>query len=153
MSYLTLINGSIRKLPVLPRILVIGVISTVVTYVLVGLLTGLFGFVYTLVCNYTLWCVIPVSILIGVCTGKGGKSGGAIQRSISGIGSVIMAFVVLWIISGIMSAAIGFVGMRVPVFVVSMAVISMAVHYEDIKMLAKAGAKESEPVPERNRAN
>lgn len=153
MSYLTLINGSIRNLPVFPRILVIGVISTVVTYVLVGLMTGLLRFVYTLVSDYTLWFVIPVSILIGVCTGKGDKNGGGIQRSILGIGSVIMAFVVVWIISGVMNAVIGFVEMRVPVFVVSMAAVSMVVHYEDIKKLAKTEDKESEPAPERNRAN
>ena len=45
MSCLTLINGSIRKLPILLRILVIGAISTALTYVLVGVLTGIFGFV------------------------------------------------------------------------------------------------------------
>ena len=75
MSALTLINGSIRKLPILLRILVIGAVSTALTYVMVGVLTGILGFVYTLVTNYTLWCVIPTAILIGVCTGKGGKNG------------------------------------------------------------------------------
>lgn len=74
MSALTLINGSIRKLPILLRILVIGAVSTALTYVMVGVLTGILGFVYTLVTNYTLWCVIPTAILIGVCTGKGGKT-------------------------------------------------------------------------------
>ena len=124
MSALTLINGSIRKLPILLRILVIGAVSTALTYVMVGVLTGILGFVYTLVTNYTLWCVIPTAILIGVCTGKGGKNGGGLQRSASGIVAVLGAFVVLWAISGIMKAAIGFVGMRVPIFVVSMAVTS-----------------------------
>lgn len=128
MSALTLINGSIRKLPILLRILVIGAVSTALTYVMVGVLTGILGFVYTLVTNYTLWCVIPTAILIGVCTGKGGKNGGGLQRSASGIVAVLGAFVVLWAISGIMKAAIGFVGMRVPIFVVSMAVTSIAVH-------------------------
>ena len=33
MSALTLINGSIRKLPILLRILVIGAVSTALTYV------------------------------------------------------------------------------------------------------------------------
>ena len=84
MSALTLINGSIRKLPILLRILVIGAVSTALTYVMVGVLTGILGFVYTLVTNYTLWCVIPTAILIGVCTGKGGKNGGGLQRSASG---------------------------------------------------------------------
>ena len=55
MSALTLINGSIRKLPILLRILVIGAVSTALTYVMVGVLTGILGFVYTLVTNYTLW--------------------------------------------------------------------------------------------------
>ena len=107
MSCLTLINGSIRKLPILLRILVIGAISTALTYVLGWVLTGIFGFVYALVTNYTLWCVIPTAILIGICTGKGGKNGGGLQRSVSGIASVIGAFVVLWAISGIMKAMMG----------------------------------------------
>ena len=34
MSALTLINGSIRKLPILLRILVIGAVSTALTYVM-----------------------------------------------------------------------------------------------------------------------
>ena len=152
MSALTLINGSIRKLPILLRILVIGAVSTALTYVMVGVLTGILGFVYTLVTNYTLWCVIPTAILIGVCTGKGGKNGGGLQRSASGIVAVLGAFVVLWAISGIMKAAIGFVGMRVPIFVVSMAVTSIAVHYGDIVRLAKSGKEKGEPEPERDRA-
>ena len=145
MSALTLINGSIRKLPILLRILVIGAVSTALTYVMVGVLTGILGFVYTLVTNYTLWCVIPTAILIGVCTGKGGKNGGGLQRSASGIVAVLGAFVVLWAISGIMKAAIGFVGMRVPIFVVSMAVTSIAVHYGDIVRLANSGKEKGEP--------
>ena len=152
MSCLTLINGSIRKLPILLRILVIGAISTALTYVLVGVLTGIFGFVYALVTNYTLWCVIPTAILIGICTGKGGKNGGGLQRSVSGIASVIGAFVVLWAISGIMKAMMGFVGMRVPIFVISMAVVATAVHYGDIVRLAGSDKEKSEPVPERERA-
>ena len=152
MSCLTLINGSIRKLPILLRFLVIGAISTALTYVLVGVLTGIFGFVYALVTNYTLWCVIPTAILIGICTGKGGKNGGGLQRSVSGIASVIGAFVVLWAISGIMKAMMGFVGMRVPIFVISMAVVSTAVHYGDIVRLAGSDKEKSEPVPERERA-
>lgn len=152
MSALTLINGSIRKLPILLRILAIGAVSTALTYVMVGVLTGILGFVYTLVTNYTLWCVIPTAILIGVCTGKGGKNGGGLQRSASGIVAVLGAFVVLWAISGIMKAAIGFVGMRVPIFVVSMAVTSIAVHYGDIVRLANSGKEKGEPEPERDRA-
>lgn len=152
MSALTLINGSIRKLPILLRILVIGAVSTALTYVMVGVLTGILGFVYTLVTNYTLWCVIPTAILIGVCTGKGGKNGGGLQRSASGIVAVLGAFVVLWAISGIMKAAIGFVGMRVPIFVVSMAVTSIAVHYGDIVRLANSGKEKGELEPERDRA-
>ena len=152
MSALTLINGSIRKLPILLRILVIGAVSTALTYVMVGVLTGILGFVYTLVTNYTLWCVIPTAILIGVCTGKGGKNGGGLQRSASGIVAVLGAFVVLWAISGIMKAAIGFVGMRVPIFVVSMAVTSIAVHYGDIVRLANSGKEKGEPEPVRDRA-
>lgn len=152
MSALTLINGSIRKLPILLRILVIGAVSTALTYVMVGVLTGILGFVYTLVTNYTLWCVIPTAILIGVCTGKGGKNGGGLQRSASGIVAVLGAFVVLWAISGIMKAAIGFVGMRVPIFVVSMAVTSIAVHYGDIVRLANSGKEKGEPEPERDLA-
>ena len=152
MSALTLINGSIRKLPILLRILVIGAVSTALTYVMVGVLTGILGFVYTLVTNYTLWCVIPTAILIGVCTGKGGKNGGGLQRSASGIVAVLGAFVVLWAISGIMKAAIGFVGMRVPIFVVSMGVTSIAVHYGDIVRLANSGKEKGESEPERDRA-
>lgn len=152
MSALTLINGSIRKLPILLRILVIGAVSTALTYVMVGVLTGILGFVYTLVTNYTLWCVIPTAILIGVCTGKGGKNGGGLQRSASGIVAVLGAFVVLWAISGIMKAMMGFVGMRVPIFVISMAVVSTAVHYGDIVRLAGSDKEKSEPVPERERA-
>ena len=51
-----------------------------------------------------------------------------------------------------MKAAIGFVGMRVPIFVVSMAVTSIAVHYGDIVRLANSGKEKGEPEPERDRA-
>ena len=42
--------------------------------------------------------------------------------------------------------------MRVPIFVISMAAVSTAVHYGDIVRLAGSDKEKSEPVPERERA-
>lgn len=138
----SLVLAAIRQIPVIPRILVIGVISILATFIIVGVLSTILDLMYFLLTSFSLWFTIPMIFVIGKVLGS---HKGGLNRAMMGVFAIVLAFAAVWALSCIVQLANDFIRMRIPVFVASMAVLAAAVHAEDIKHLTM----EDKPVGER----
>lgn len=135
----------IRYMPGFPRFLAIGIISTLATAVIVGVLSTILGLMHSLLTDFSLLFAVPLIFVIGLAIGKHRKGG--LSSSMAGILAIILAFAAVWAMSWLTQFARGLVEIRIPIFIISMTAVTAAVHGEDIKKLTE----DSEQAPKRNK--